>query len=86
MLKIYGSRLCPDCVECLQAFDQSKIAYEYYDFSEDLPNLKLFLKLRDTEPIFHDVKANSSIGIPCIVDQDGRVELDWKQYVSQDKA
>ena len=86
MLKISGSKLCPDCVECLQTFDQNKIVYEYHDFAEDLPSLKFFLKLRDSEPIFHDVKANGSIGIPCIVDEEGRVALDWSRYVSQDNA
>ena len=86
MLKIYGSRLCPDCVKCLQAFDQNNISYEYFDFSDDLRNLKAFLKVRDTEAVFAETKTNGSIGIPCIIDEEGRVVLDWTIYVSQDKA
>ena len=86
MLKIYGSKLCPDCVECLQIFDMKNISYEYYDFSEDLSSLKTFLKLRDTEPVFSAIKNNGGIGIPCIVNEEGRVDLDWSNYVSQGKA
>ena len=85
MLKIYGSMMCPDCVECRNDLDREGIAYEYLDFSEHLGNLKEFLKLREL-PLFDEVKKNGSIGIPCIVREDGSVTLDWIEYVSQAKA
>lgn len=83
MLKIYGSRLCPDCVACIQDLDNAKISYQYCDFSENLQYLKEFLKLRDSEPIFNEVRSVGAIGIPCLVDEEGRVTLDWSGYVSQ---
>jgi len=86
MLKIYGSKLCPDCVECLDAFEKHGISYEYYDFADDLGNLKAFLKLRDRDPSFESAKNAGSIGIPCIIDKCGRIILDWTVYVSQGKA
>ena len=52
MLKIYGSMLCPDCVQCRKDLDQAGVDYEYLDFSESLANLKAFLKLRDTKTVF----------------------------------
>ena len=85
MLKIYGSMMCPDCVECRNDLDQAGVAYEYLDFSEHLRNLKEFLKLREL-PLFDEVKKNGSIGIPCIVREDGSVTLDWSEYVSQAQA
>lgn len=85
MLKIYGSMLCPDCVKCREALDAAGVEYEYLDFSDSLRNLKEFLKLRDTHPVFEPVKAGGYIGIPCIVDGEA-VTLDWSSYVSQDKA
>ena len=45
MIKIYGSMLCPDCVQCRQELDEAGTSYEYLDFSADLKNLKEFLKL-----------------------------------------
>ena len=45
MIKIYGSMLCPDCMACRKDLDEAGTAYEYLDFSEDLKNLKEFLKM-----------------------------------------
>lgn len=82
MLKIYGSMLCPDCVECRADLDRAGVAYEYLDFSESLLHLKEFLKLREL-PLFDEIKQNGGIGIPCIVDENGKVSLSWDSYVSQ---
>ena len=82
MLKIYGSMMCPDCVQCKNDLDKAGVAYEYLDFSEHLGNLKEFLEL----PLFDEVKKNGSIGIPCILRDDGTVTLDWSEYVGQAEA
>ena len=86
MLKIYGSMLCPDCVQCRADLDNAGIAYEYLDFADNLMNLKAFLALRDREPVFSGVKEQGSIGIPCIVDEQGNVSLNWDPYVGQAEA
>lgn len=85
MLKIYGSMLCPDCVECRADLDREGISYEFLDFNDQLLNLKEFLKLREG-PEFDEVRKNGSIGIPCIVREDGSLTLDWSEYVSQANA
>ena len=81
MLKIYGSMLCPDCVKCREDLDQAGVAYEYLDFSEHLLHLKEFLALRDSESVLEEVRGNGKIGIPCIVTEDGRVTLDWAEFL-----
>ena len=85
MLKIYGSMLCPDCVQCRADLDAAGVAYEYLDFSESLLHLKAFLKLRDTHSALVEAKERGFIGIPCIVDGED-VKLDWSSYVSQGNA
>lgn len=85
MLKIYGSRQCPDCVQCLKELDDAGVAYEYLDFSDSLINLKEFLAYRDANTAFVSVRAEGKIGIPCLVDEDGTLGLDWSQYVGQAK-
>ena len=75
---IYGSMLCPDCVECCKDLDAMGTAYVFLDFADDLKNLKEFLKLRDTEQVFDEVKREGKIGIPCLVYTDGTVALTWK--------
>ena len=86
MLKIYGSMQCPDCVACRNDLDQAGVEYEYLDFADDLRNLKAFLAIRDKEAVFAEVKENDSIGIPCILREDGSVTLDWSEYVGQANA
>ena len=75
---IYGSMLCPDCVECCKDLDAAGITYTFLEFSDDLKNLKEFLKIRDNNPLFDALKAEGKIGIPCIVHEDGAIALDWK--------
>lgn len=81
MIKIYGSMLCPDCVQCRKDLDEAGVAYEYLDFSESLKNLKEFLALRDWEEIFREVKEAGIIGIPCILREDGTATLDWAEFM-----
>lgn len=81
MLKIYGSLLCPDCVQCKNDLTAAGVDFEYLDFADDLRNLKTFLSIRDCDPQFAEVKERGSIGIPCIVEEDGTVCLQWEKYM-----
>lgn len=80
MLTIYGSMLCKDCVACRNDLDAAGVTYEYKDFADDLLNLKEFLNLRESS-LFDSVKAQGSIGIPCIVKPDGTVTLGWEEFL-----
>lgn len=81
MLKIYGSMLCPDCVQCREELDKAGVCYEYLDFSDSLQNLKEFLKLRDTSPVFSEVREAGKIGIPCIQRPDGTLTLSSEEFL-----
>lgn len=81
MLKIYGSMLCTDCVKCREDLDKAGVEYEYLDFSDSLKNLKEFLAIRDSSDLFDDVRKNGSIGIPCILEENGSISLDWEAYM-----
>lgn len=81
MVKIYGSMLCPDCVQCRQELDRAGVAYSYLDFADDLQNLKDFLAIRDGNALFDTAREKGGIGIPCIVKEDGSVTLDWSELM-----
>lgn len=81
MLKIYGSMMCPDCVQCRKDLDKAGVTYEYLDFADSLWNVKCFLALRDSEEVFAEVRESGKIGIPCIQREDGSVTLDWEEFV-----
>ena len=81
MIKIYGSMLCKDCVQCREYLDNACIAYEYMDFADNLLYLKEFLAIRESSPLFDTVRENGGIGIPCIIKEDGAVTLDWEGFM-----
>ena len=81
MIKIYGSMLCPDCVQCRKDLDEAGVEYEYQDFSENLKNLKEFLTIRDGNSLFDSIRQDGRIGIPCILREDGSVSLDWTEFM-----
>lgn len=81
MLKIYGSMLCPDCVQCRSDLDKAGVEYEYLDFSDSLKNLKEFLAIRDSSVLFNEIREKGAIGIPCIVDEKGNISLSWEAYM-----
>lgn len=85
MLTIYGSMLCPDCFACREALDRAGVCYVYKDFSDDLNNLKDFLKLRENA-LFEPVRERGSIGIPCLVTEDGTITLDWQKWINENRG
>lgn len=81
MLKIYGSMLCKDCVQCVEELKNAKVDFEFCDFADSLLYLKEFLKIRDESPLFDAVREKGSIGIPAIQREDGTVTLDWDEFL-----
>lgn len=50
---------------------QNNIDYIYLDITENMLNLKKFLKYRDNRPEFDEIKKTGRVGLPCIVINDG---------------
>ena len=78
MLKVYGSKFCPDCIACKKALTEANAEFEFVDIHESLPNLKAFLALRDREAVFAPCKEIGRIGIPALIPDDGAITLDWE--------
>ena len=72
MITIYGMPSCPDC-----SYVESQVSgndqFQFIDIGAHVKNLKAFLRLRDTSPVFDDAKTNGYAGIPCFVKEDGSV-------------
>ena len=82
MITVYTSPLCPDCRECKVNFDTHGIEYTAVDITAGMKNLKAFLKLRDSSPIFDLCRERGSVGIPAVVREDGSVTLDWESILT----
>ena len=67
---VYGSPMCPHCVEAKEILDKEGIRYGYVDITAGMAHLKKFLALRDSRPEFDKAKAVGDIGIPCFLVDD----------------
>ncbi len=47
------------------------IKFLYLDITENMLNLKNFLKYRDNSPEFSEIKKAGRVGLPCVVINDG---------------
>ena len=78
MIKIYGMKSCPDCVEVDKQVEGDS-RYQVIDIGEHVSLLKEFLRLRDTHPVFDEAKKKGYAGIPCFVLEDGTVTLNSEE-------
>ena len=46
-----------------------------------MAELKEFLTLRDTEAVFAPVRERHSVGVPCVIKEDGTITLDWEEVL-----
>ena len=86
MLKIYGSMLCPDCVNCCNELKEAKVEFQFCDFADSLLNLKEFLKLRDGSEVFDEIRAAGKIGIPCIQREEAITAMSIGQEFRKDSS
>ena len=80
MLQVYGSLLCPDCIRCKKALDDLGIEYLFIDINSSMASLKAFLRLRDTCPVFDEVKKQGKVGIPLLV-YGQEMTLDYESFL-----
>ena len=65
----------------LNKLTEAGIEMDFKNLSASLPDLKVYLGLRDTEPMYEKVKAGGGIGIPCFILEDGTKTMDLKDVL-----
>lgn len=80
-MKVYGAAICIDCRNYKAIQEKRGFAADYVDITESTANLKEFLSLRDTAPLFEDVRRRGGIGIPLFLDGE-RLTLDINEALS----
>lgn len=81
-MKVYGASICMDCrnykaIQAARGFEA-----EYIDITENTANLREFLQIRDTDPVFEEVRAHGGIGIPLFVREDGAKTFEIEEAFS----
>lgn len=78
---VVGSHLCPDTLYALNKLVEARADIEFKNISASLPDLKVYLKLRDTEAMYEKVRENGGIGIPCFILEDGTKTLNLEDVL-----
>lgn len=80
---MFGTNACKDCVEAIKKLNECGADYMYLEFSENIANLKKFLKLRDTEVLFDEIKKEGRVGVPCFKLSDGTLTLSLEEVLQK---
>lgn len=81
-MKVYGADICIDCRNYKAIQKNRGFEVEYIDIMENTSNLKEFLKIRDLDPVFDQVREHHGIGIPLFVREDGVKTFDIDEAFS----
>ncbi|MDO5417782.1 MAG: glutaredoxin [Lachnospiraceae bacterium] len=78
---VVGSHLCPDTLYALNKLTEAGVEIDFKNLSASLPDLKVYLGLRDSEAMYEGVRAAGGIGIPCIIMEDGTKTMDVNEVL-----
>lgn len=73
---LFYAETCPDTVPFVAELDRLGVDYDEVEIMTSLPNLKQFIRLRDSRAEFDNSKANGYLGIPALLLPNGDVVLD----------
>lgn len=78
---VFGSKHWPGCEPAKEYLSQHNIKFLYLDISENMINLKRFLKYRDNYSEFEEIKKAGRVGLPCIVVNNGEeIIFDYEEF------
>lgn len=83
MLKMYGSPICSGCVAVKEQFAAQNIPYEFVNITESIPNLRAFLKLRDTREELRAAKEEGRVCLPTFEFEDGTITMDLEEVYAR---
>jgi glutaredoxin-related protein len=85
LVTVYGSHFCSDTRSALDKFKEAGVEIDFRDISEGLDALKEFLILRDSNPLYEEVKKNGYFGMPFFRMEDGRETFDIGEVLKAKK-
>ena len=76
-VQLVGAWLCPDCRVAVERAKAEGLEFEFHDMLENLQDMRLYLKLRESHPeVFDELRKENKVGIPLFVLPDGGISVD----------
>ena len=73
---LFYAETCPDTAPFVAELDRLGLDYDEVEIMTSLPNLKQFIRLRDSNTEFDNSKSNGYLAIPALLLPNGDVVLD----------
>ncbi len=79
-MKMFYSKLCPDCTNALAAMAEHGITEDQYEavaVTDSMKNLREFIYFREENTAaFEPIRPFRAIGLPCFILDDGKISFD----------
>ena len=73
---IIGSHLCPDTLAALNKLSAIGAEIDFKDILSCHADLKEYLKLRDTNVLYEEIRGTELLGVPCFILENNEVTMD----------
>jgi len=73
---VIGSHLCPDTLAALNKLSAAGADLDFKDILSCHADLKDYLKLRDTNALYEEIRGTERLGVPCFILEDNEVTMD----------
>ena len=84
-LTLIGSHLCQDTLYALIKLKDCGAEIDFQDISSNFAALKTLMNIRETSPLFDEVKRCGGIGMPLFVLEDGTLTHDLASVLAMAK-
>lgn len=81
MITVYGTLICKDCMAMKIVFEKLNVNYRHIDIAEKIEDLRDFMRMRDTDEFFQEVREKGNVGIPFFTKGDQK-SLDINEALS----
>ncbi|KEI92321.1 glutaredoxin [Clostridium botulinum] len=78
-ITVIGSHLCPDTLVALNKLSAVEADIDFKDILSCHAYLKEYLRLRDTNALYEEIRGTESLGIPCFVLENNEITMDIKK-------
>ncbi len=82
-ITVLGSHLCPDTIYAVNKLAEAGIKMVYKDILSCHSDLREYLKLRDTSPLYEPFRGTETLGVPCFIREDGTMTLDLEEILKE---
>ena len=80
---VIGSHMCPLTAGALNHLYDADIPVDYKDILGSHADMLTFLKIRDSNDLYANIRGTDRIGLPCFILEDGTITMDLQEVLKK---